>query len=123
MGKFENRSSAMSHHRLMTRIDTIRNDPRYEFMFRQASLGGDTMAAVLNQVFSLSSEDKSLTILKLASLPDEVVDAVVCVLARLAFDFALWSDGAIPDPPRLRGGAPLRLRRPPHRASPPPAAR
>ena len=96
MGKLENRSSAMSHHRLMTRIDTIRNDPRYEFMFRQASLGGDTMAAVLNQVFSLSSEDKSLTILKLASLPDEVVDAVVCVLARLAFDFALWSDGAIP---------------------------
>ena len=96
MGKLENRSSAMSHHRLMTRIDAIRNDPRYEFMFRQASLGGDTMAAVLNQVFSLSSEDKSLTILKLASLPDEVVDAVVCVLARLAFDFALWSDGAIP---------------------------
>ena len=25
-----------------------------------------------------------------------MVDAVVCVLARLAFDFALWSDGAIP---------------------------
>ena len=96
MGKLENRSSAMSHHRLMTRIDTIKNDPRYEFMFRQASLGGDTMAAVLNQAFSLESEDQPLTILKLASLPDEVVDAVVCVLARLAFDFALWSDGAIP---------------------------
>ena len=54
------------------------------------------MAAVLNQVFSLESEDQPLSILKLASLPDEVVDAVVCVLARLAFDFALWSDGAIP---------------------------
>jgi DNA helicase HerA-like ATPase len=53
------------------------------------------MAAVLAQVFSLES-DRALTILKLASLPDEVVDAVVCVLARLAFDFALWSDGAIP---------------------------
>jgi len=96
MGKLENRSSGMSHHRLMQRVDTIRNDPRYEFMFKQATLGGDTMAAVLSQVFSLESEDKSLTILKLASLPDEVVDAVVCVLARLAFDFALWSDGAIP---------------------------
>ena len=54
------------------------------------------MAAVLNQMFSLESEEQPLTILKLASLPDEVVDAVVCVLARLAFDFALWSDGAIP---------------------------
>ncbi len=83
MGKLENRSSAMSHHRLMGRIDAIKSDPRYEFMFRHANLGGDTMAAVLNQVFSLESEDRPLTILKLASLPDEVVDAVVCVLARL----------------------------------------
>jgi uncharacterized protein len=96
MGKLENRSSGMSHHRLIQRIETIKGDPRYEFMFKQASLGGDTMAAVLNQVFSLASEEQALSILKLASLPDEVIDAVVCVLARLAFDFALWSDGAIP---------------------------
>jgi DNA helicase HerA-like ATPase len=96
MGKLENRASAMSHHRLMARIETIKSDPRYEFMFRHANLGGDTMAAVLSQAFSLESEDRPLTILKLASLPDEVVDSVVCVLARLAFDFALWSDGAIP---------------------------
>ena len=96
MGKLENRSSGMAHHRLMMRIETIRSDPRYEFMFKQANLGGDTMAAVLNQVFCLESEEQALSILKLASLPDEVVDAVVCVLARLAFDFALWSDGAIP---------------------------
>jgi DNA helicase HerA-like ATPase len=96
MGKLENRSSGMSHHRLMMRIETIKSDPRYEFMFKNANLGGDTMAAVLNQVFSLESETQPLSILKLASLPDEVVDAVVCVLSRLAFDFALWSDGAIP---------------------------
>jgi DNA helicase HerA-like ATPase len=96
MGKLENRASGMSHHRLMMRIETIKNDPRYEFMFKHANLGGDTLAAVLSQVFSLESETQPLTILKLASLPDEVVDAVVCVLARLAFDFALWSDGAIP---------------------------
>ena len=56
MGKLENRSSGMSHHRLVTRIETIRNDPRYEFMFKNANLGGDTMAAVLSQVFSLESE-------------------------------------------------------------------
>ncbi len=96
MGKLENRASSMVHHRLMMRIETIRSDPRYEFMFKNANLGGDTMAATLNQVFGLASEDRPLSILKLASLPDEVVDAVVCILARLAFDFALWSDGAIP---------------------------
>jgi DNA helicase HerA-like ATPase len=96
MGKLENRSVGMSHHRLAQRIETIRNDPRYEFMFKQANLGGDTMASVLTQVFSLDSDDRRVSILKLASLPDEVVDAVVCVLSRLAFDFALWSDGAMP---------------------------
>ena len=50
MGKLENRSSGMSHHRLLMRIETIKSDPRYEFMFKHANLGGDTMAAVLNQV-------------------------------------------------------------------------
>src|SRR5207247_1790261 len=28
--------------------------------------------------------------------PSEVVDAVVSVLGRMAFDFGLWSDGALP---------------------------
>jgi DNA helicase HerA-like ATPase len=34
--------------------------------------------------------------MQLAGLPTEVVDAVVCVVARMAFDFGLWSDGATP---------------------------
>jgi DNA helicase HerA-like ATPase len=37
-----------------------------------------------------------LTVLQLAGLPLEVVDAVVSLLSRLAFDFGLWSDGAMP---------------------------
>ena len=118
MGKLENRSSSMSHHRLIQRIEMIRNDPRYEFMFKNANLGGDTLQMVLSQVFSLESEDQPLSVLKLASLPDEVVDTVVCVLARLAFDFALWSDGAIPILLGLRGGAPLRLGGPARRLRP-----
>jgi DNA helicase HerA-like ATPase len=35
-------------------------------------------------------------VLQLAGLPVEVVDAVVSLLSRLAFDFGLWSDGAMP---------------------------
>jgi uncharacterized protein len=35
-------------------------------------------------------------VLRLASLPGEAVDAVVCVALRLAFEFGLWSDGALP---------------------------
>ncbi len=96
MGKLENRATRMFHHRLMMRIEAIKNDPRYAFMFENANVGGDTMAAVLDQLFHLESEDAGITILKLASLPGEVVDAVVCVVSRLAFEFGLWSDGGIP---------------------------
>ena len=96
MGKLENRATRMVHHRLMQRIDGIRNDPRYAFMFENANVGGDTLAAVLNQLFNLDSKERGLTILKLASLPGEVTDAIVCVTTRLAFEFGIWSDGGIP---------------------------
>ena len=48
------------------------------------------------QLFRLEPNGKPITIMQLAGLPVEVVDAVVCALCRLAFDFGLWSDGAIP---------------------------
>ena len=96
MGKLENRSSRMNYHRLITRIETIRNDPRYGFMFENANVGGDTMAELLTQLFRLEPNGKPITVMQLAGLPVEVVDAVVCALCRLAFDFGLWSDGAMP---------------------------
>lgn len=96
MGKLENRSSRMNHHRLMARIDAIKSDPRYTFMFKNANVGGDSMAQVLTQLFGLEDDARPITILKLASLPDEAIDAVVCIVARLSFEFALWSDGALP---------------------------
>ena len=96
MGKLENRASRMNYHRLIARIETIRNDPRYGFMFENANVGGDTMAALLTQLFRLEPNGKPITVMQLAGLPVEVVDAVVCVLCRLAFDFGLWSDGAMP---------------------------
>lgn len=96
MGKLENRSSRMNHHRLMARIDAIKSDPRYTFMFKNANVGGDSMAQVLTQLFGLEEGARPITILKLASLPDEAIDAVVCIVARLSFEFALWSDGALP---------------------------
>jgi hypothetical protein len=80
----------------MMRIETIKNDPRYAFMFENASVGGDTMATLLSQLFRLEPDGKPISIMQFAGLPVEVVDAVVCVLCRLAFDFGLWSDGAMP---------------------------
>ncbi len=96
MGKLENRTSRLTYHRLLGRIEAIRNDPRYGFMFENANVGGDTMGAVLTRLFRLEGDGRQVTVLRLASLPGEAVDAVVCVALRLAFEFGLWSDGALP---------------------------
>ncbi|MBE7198694.1 MAG: ATPase, partial [Parafilimonas terrae] len=81
---------------LITRIETIRNDPRYGFMFENANVGGDMMGEILAHLFRLEPDGRPMTIMQLAGLPMEVVDAVVCVLCRLAFEFGIWSEGAIP---------------------------
>jgi hypothetical protein len=96
MGKLENRASRMVYHRLITRIEGICNDQRYAFMFDNANVGGDTMAEVFSEIFRLPPRGVPMTVMQLAGFPSEVVDAVVSVLCRLAFDFALWSDGAAP---------------------------
>jgi DNA helicase HerA-like ATPase len=96
MGKLENRSSRMVYHKLMTRIDTVSNDARYAFMFENANVGGDTMAEILAMLFRLPPEGRPMTIMQLAGFPSEVVDAVVSVTCRMAFDLGLWSDGSNP---------------------------
>ncbi len=95
MGKLENRSSTTKFSRLISRIDTVRKDLRYAFMFDNANVGGDTMVEVLGQLFRLPPDGKPVTIMQLAGFPAEVVDSVVSVLGRMAFEFGLWSDGAV----------------------------
>jgi DNA helicase HerA-like ATPase len=96
MGKLENRASRINHRRLLTRIEAVSTDPRYSFMFTNANVGGDTMAEILRHLFRWRPEGKPMTVMQLAGIPSEVVDAVVSVLCRMAFDFGLWSNGAIP---------------------------
>ena len=96
MGKLENRSSRIIYHKLISRIETVRNDPRYGFMFDGANVGGDTMAEVVSHLFRLPANGRPMTIMQLAGFPAEVVDSVVSVLCRMAFDFGLWSDGVSP---------------------------
>jgi DNA helicase HerA-like ATPase len=96
MGKLENRSRTAVYNKLMQRIHTFRNHPRYGFMFENATVGGDTMVEVLSHLFRIPANGKPMTIMQLAGFPAEVVDSVVSVLSRMAFDFGLWSDGVSP---------------------------
>jgi DNA helicase HerA-like ATPase len=108
MGKLENRSRVTTYNKLLQRITTFRNHARYHFMFENATVSGDTMAEVVGHLFRIPANGKPMTIMQLAGFPAEVVDSVVSVLSRMAFDFGLWSDGASPPAVRLRRAAPLR---------------
>lgn len=96
MGKLENRSSRLVYHKLIARIETVSNDPRYAFMFENANVGGDTMADILGLIFRYPINGKPMTIMQLAGFPSEVVDALVSTLCRMAFDLGLWSNGTNP---------------------------
>ena len=65
-------------------------------MFDNANVGGDTMVETLATLFRLPPNGMPMTIMQLAGFPAEVVDSVVSVLLRMAFEFGLWSDGAFP---------------------------
>jgi DNA helicase HerA-like ATPase len=95
MGKLENRSQWMKYHRLIARIETLGNDSRYTFMFNSLFVE-DLMVPVLGDLFRLPVKGKPITVMQLAGFPSEVLDAVVSVVCRMAFEFGVWSDGAAP---------------------------
>jgi DNA helicase HerA-like ATPase len=52
------------------------------------------MAKIVSRIFRLPKAGAPVTIMQLAGLPNEVVNSLVSVLARLAFEIALWSEGS-----------------------------
>jgi uncharacterized protein len=94
MGKLENRDLAVQYQRLLMRIDAVRKNPRYAFIFD--SDGNDSMVEVLCRLLRLNDEDRPMGIIQLAGFPAETVEVIVSVLFRLAFEFGVWSDGQNP---------------------------
>ncbi|MGH7184868.1 MAG: ATP-binding protein, partial [Pseudomonadota bacterium] len=95
IGKLELRGELAPYKRLKARTETITRDPRYSFMFGGLTVQ-DTMVQILSRLFRVPVNGKPITILELGGLPSEVINVVVSVLARLAFDFGLWSGGRVP---------------------------
>ncbi|MFN3685346.1 ATP-binding protein [Salinarimonas sp.] len=95
MGKLESRALVPRFQRLIARIESLSNDPRYRFMFQGATSDGDTMAAILTNLFNLDGRAQ-ITVVQLAGFPGEIVDTILSVLCRTAFELGLWSGGAVP---------------------------
>jgi len=90
MGKLDKGRTSAPYLRIKNKIDDLKSDPRYQFMF-SGMLVGDTMAEFLAKIFRLPARGKPLTIIDVSGVPSDVTSTVVAVLSRLIFDFAIWS--------------------------------
>ena len=90
MGKLDRAGDTLPFQRLKTKLDELRADPRYTFMF-SGMLVSDTMGAFLAKLFRLPSHGKPISIVDVSGVPSDVTSVVVSVLARMVFDYAIWS--------------------------------
>ena len=95
IGKLDLRGELAPYKRLKARLEAVTRDPRYAFMFGSLTVQ-DNMAQVLARLFRIPVNGKPIAILELGGLPSEIINVVVSVLARLAFDFGVWSAGKVP---------------------------
>jgi DNA helicase HerA-like ATPase len=92
MGKLDKPDSATPYLRLKTRFESLRNDPRFKFMFTDTFDAPDRLSEVVGRLLRIPVRGKPLTIVDLSGMPGEIVDVVVSLLCRVLFDFAVWSE-------------------------------
>ena len=90
MGKLDKGTGALPYMRLKTKIDEIKADPRYSFMF-SGMLVADTMQEFIAKIFRLPSGGKPISIIDVSAMPSDITSVVVSVLSRLVFDYAIWA--------------------------------
>ena len=54
------------------------------------------MTEIISSIFRMPVEGAPVSIIELGGLPEEVSQVVVSVIARLSFEFGMWSHGATP---------------------------
>ncbi|MGI9417201.1 MAG: helicase HerA domain-containing protein [Geminicoccaceae bacterium] len=91
MGTFNKADGATLYLNLINRIETLRADKRFAFMFSSLAVR-DNMEQVLAQLLRIPTHGKPITIIDISGLPSDVVDVVVSVLFRLTFELAVWSE-------------------------------
>ena len=92
MGQLDARVDRPVCRALRARLDSAINDPRYRFMFG-SRLIEDSIHEAIGRIFRIPHDGRPVTCFEMAGVPSEVVNSVCSVLARLAFDLALLSEG------------------------------
>ncbi len=94
IGRLEGRAEKPFLRSLKMRVASAINDPRYHFMFSNNTIN-DTIMETIAHIFRIPGDERPISTFQLAGIPSEVVNSVASILCRMAFELALWSNGAI----------------------------
>nr|WP_261388697.1 DUF87 domain-containing protein [Qipengyuania gaetbuli] len=89
MGKLDKATNSAPYMRIKNKLDELKADPRYQFMF-SGMLVADTMAEFVSKIFRMPANGKPISIIDVSGVPSDITSTVVAVLSRLVFDFAIW---------------------------------
>jgi len=92
MGKLENPESLTSFMRVRAKVEELRRDVRFAFMF-SGMLAHDNLKEVIKNLLRFPVDDKPVSTIDLSGVPSEIVNVVVSMISRLVFDFAVWTKG------------------------------
>ncbi len=92
MGRMDKAGNSAPYLRLKSKMDEIKADPRYSFMF-SGMLVADTMAAFLAKILRMPGGGRPISIIDVSGVPSDITAVVVAMLARMVFDYAIWSRG------------------------------
>ena len=95
IGKLEKPEDLGPYMRLKARLKALQADSRFSFMFGSVALR-DNMSQIISRIFRIPVQGRPITIIDLSGVPSEILNVVVSVLCRMTFDFAIWSDRALP---------------------------
>lgn len=93
MSKLERAGDIAPYIRIKSKIEEIKGDPRYAFMF-SGMLVADTMASFLGRILRMPGDGRPISIIDVSGVPSDVTSVVVAMLARMIFDHAIWSPPA-----------------------------
>jgi uncharacterized protein len=92
MGKLDNPETLTPYLRLKHKVDELRKDTRFSFMF-SGMLVNDSLHKIIGQLLRFPVNNKPVSTIDLSGVPSEIVNVVVSIISRMVFDFAVWSKG------------------------------
>ncbi len=92
MGRLDNPDTSAPYVRLRTRLESLRHDRRFAFMFSDLLVTRDTLSNIVGRLLRIPVRGKPLAIIDISGIPSEIADVVVSLSCRLTFDFAVWAD-------------------------------